>query len=311
MEREKEEEEADGRKKKKPKGVWYRIWKTVKKCCKRLKQRAAPAVRQEGIRKDNDNATGLSGTTAAGDGADKDTKEGKLGTKSGSVSNMNGKIPSSSGGGGNKVGPSDVLAEEKEKAEQRLKAIDKKKHELRLRQEAEEQRQQMEAEAARQAKEEEEQRQQASTLNVQTYKSLWSSLGPAGSFQCKLKTTPQLLALSDHLRKQGFHVVFAASASPSECEIGICNVRDPDAAAGHKDTAPGISVGTSAGGTECWFLARFVVAQGNFSAVMKCEVPSDVPIYVKRFALAKVLKIDTTASPATATTSPNNNSNGS
>jgi hypothetical protein len=54
-------------------------------------------------------------------------------------------------------------------------------------------------------------------------------------------------------------------------------------------------------------MARFVVSQNSFSAVMKCEVPNEVPNHVKRFALAKVLKIDTSAGPVTPT-SPQNSS---
>jgi hypothetical protein len=39
-------------------------------------------------------------------------------------------------------------------------------------------------------------------------------------------------------------------------------------------------------------MARFVSSQSTFSAVMKAEDSNQVTSYVKKFALAKVLKID-------------------
>ena len=39
-------------------------------------------------------------------------------------------------------------------------------------------------------------------------------------------------------------------------------------------------------------MARFMASASNFSAVMKCQDPSTVEKYVKKFALAKVLKIE-------------------
>jgi len=114
----------------------------------------------------------------------------------------------------------------------------------------------------------------AQTLSVTHFKSLWGQLNTSGSFQCKLKVMPSLASLSEHLRKQGFHVVFAASTSSAEIEIGLCNVRE--------------------GGTGSWFLARFLASATAFSAVMKAEDASQVTVYVKKFALARVLKIDTT-----------------
>lgn len=56
-------------------------------------------------------------------------------------------------------------------------------------------------------------------------------------------------------------------------ELGICNVRN-DA-------------------TEPWFLARFLVSPSNFAAVMKAQQESEVAAFVKRFSLARVLKIKT------------------
>jgi hypothetical protein len=135
---------------------------------------------------------------------------------------------------------------------------------------------------------------------------IWSANEAAGSFQCGLKEEPTLHKLSDHLKKQGFHIVYAsqnkdgsvpssssstdllslASASTAtphsptraaytkiDIEIGICNVRTSEA--------------------DVWFLARFIVSMGSFSAVMKCSTPDQVPTYVKKFLLAKVLKLDT------------------
>ena len=42
-----------------------------------------------------------------------------------------------------------------------------------------------------------------------------------------------------------------------------------------------------------WFMARFRCGVSSFSAVMKTQEPSSMNKYVKRFALAKVLKVDT------------------
>jgi hypothetical protein len=74
------------------------------------------------------------------------------------------------------------------------------------------------------------------------------------------------------LKHQGFHVVFAATPTASEIEVGICNIRPT--------------------GNESWFMARFLASATAFSAVMKSQSPDDVTPFVKKFALAKVLKID-------------------
>ena len=84
-----------------------------------------------------------------------------------------------------------------------------------------------------------------------------------------------MLAFTDHMKKQGFHIVFAAVPNPNELEIGICNIRPT--------------------GTEPWFMARFLASNANFSAVMKSQNPEQITQFVKKFALAKVLKIDTSA----------------
>lgn len=113
-----------------------------------------------------------------------------------------------------------------------------------------------------------------SVLAVTKFKSLWASLTTNGSFQCNLKAMPGLNQLTEHLKRQGFHVVFATNANANNLEIGICNVRPV--------------------GQDDWFIARFLVSNNSFSAVMKATKAELVPQFVKKFALAKVLKIDTT-----------------
>lgn len=109
-------------------------------------------------------------------------------------------------------------------------------------------------------------------LTVFEFKALWSKLSTTGSFQCKLKELPGLIPLTNHLKKQGFHVVFAASPTSSDVEIGVCNIRRL--------------------GNEPWFMTRFLATPTSFSAVMKAEDATQVTAFVKKFALAKVLKID-------------------
>ena len=111
----------------------------------------------------------------------------------------------------------------------------------------------------------------ALTLSVGQFKTLWSELGTAGSFQAKLKILPQAADMTAHLKKQGFHIVFVATPSPTDLEIGLCNTRLK--------------------GTEKWFMARFLATSSTFSAVMKAEDSTQVTMFVKKFALAKVLKI--------------------
>jgi len=130
----------------------------------------------------------------------------------------------------------------------------------------------------RQKEEEERRRQEEAangwdrTLTVAKFKGLWSTLGTAGSFQCNLKALPAITNLTEHLKKQGFHIVFAAKPSPNDVEVGVCNVRAQD--------------------SEPWFMARFLATATTFSAVMKAEATDQVTGYVKKFGLAKVLKID-------------------
>ncbi len=120
--------------------------------------------------------------------------------------------------------------------------------------------------------EEKEVEQWEAVMSVSAFKSVWASLPTAGSFQCKLKSLPELQALTNHLKKQAFHIVFAANPTPNDVEIGVCNVRRSAA--------------------DKWFMARFLATPTSFSAVMKAQSPDEVTNYVKKFALAKVLKID-------------------
>lgn len=136
-----------------------------------------------------------------------------------------------------------------------------------------------EAEKLRIAQEEEMKRQEIeyqqrwqSILSVADFKEKWASFPTSGSFQCNLKSMPDMHALCEHLKRQGFHVVFALTPSAQDIEIGICNIRPVD--------------------EHSWFMARFLASKNAFSAVMKSDNPQMVPALVKRFALAKVLRID-------------------
>lgn len=79
----------------------------------------------------------------------------------------------------------------------------------------------------------------------------------------------------EHLKKQKFHLIFNTSSAPGEFEVGVCNTREE--------------------GNGPWFMARFLASHASFSAVMKSEDGAIVTTYVKKFSLAKVLKIDTSA----------------
>ena len=80
-------------------------------------------------------------------------------------------------------------------------------------------------------------------------------------------------AFCEHMKKQGFHVAYAATPKDEDVEVGLSNIREDR-------KGP-------------WFIARLLTSGNSFSAVMKAEDPEVVPKYVKKFALAKVLKIDT------------------
>lgn len=170
------------------------------------------------------------------------------------------------------------LMQEADEERQRLalkEAADAAEFQLRLEEEA----RRLEAERLRKEQEEELRRQQEefnqrwqAVLSVADYKSQWATLPTSGSFQCNLKSLPDLNHFTEHLKKQGFHIVFALSPSAADLEIGLCNIRPV--------------------GEESWFLARFLATKTSFSAVMKSDNPQIVPALVKRFALAKVLRID-------------------
>ena len=119
-----------------------------------------------------------------------------------------------------------------------------------------------------------EEMRQETVLSVNKFKSLWASLPSAGAFQCNLKMMPIIGTLTEHLKKQGFHVVFATTPTPNDIEVGICNNRDPS------------------NDNHFWFMARFLVANNSFSAAMKSQNADQVHVFVKKFALAKVLKIE-------------------
>ena len=110
-------------------------------------------------------------------------------------------------------------------------------------------------------------------LSLAAFKSNWSKQAPAGSFQCKLKVMPDATVLSNHLKKQGFHVVFSSASAGGDVEVGFCNVRKEPPAGAKAEPA---------------FMARFVASGTNFNAVMKSDDNASVPAFVKKFALAKV-----------------------
>merc|ERR1711988_717451 len=89
-----------------------------------------------------------------------------------------------------------------------------------------------EEEAKRRLKElEEEERRLAEleepqTLNTQKFKELWTTLATSGSFQCKLKSIPDMKQFCDHLKKQGFHVAYAAIPKEGDIEVGLSNIRE-------------------------------------------------------------------------------------
>lgn len=169
---------------------------------------------------------------------------------------------------------------ERERHEMELERQKQRELEDRVRREAEELARQDKDRRRREKEEEEEKRRKeeleklgSPILSVSEFKAMWSELAVAGQFQCKLRENPELIPFTEHLRKQGFHIVFASVPSPSDVEVGVCNVRD-------KSEDPR-------------FMARFLSTSLAFSAVMKCESAEAVPPFVKKFALAKILKIDT------------------
>jgi hypothetical protein len=166
-----------------------------------------------------------------------------------------------------------------EEAERRLSRQREREEEAARKAEEDEKKRKSEEEAKRRLKEleEEEKRleelEQPIFLTTQMFKELWTSLPTSGSFQCKLKVVPDVKVFCDHLKKQGFHVAYAAVPKENDIEVGLCNIREDR-------KGP-------------WFIARLLTSGNSFSAVMKAESPDIVPGFVKKFALAKVLKIST------------------
>jgi hypothetical protein len=99
----------------------------------------------------------------------------------------------------------------------------------------------------------------APVLTLRDFKTLWGTLDTGGAFQAKIKVQPSLIALTEHLHKQGFHIVFTSSSSTTEIEIGVCNIRQ----VWHDNSAEATTT------PEAWFLARFLASATHFSAVMK------------------------------------------
>ena len=166
-----------------------------------------------------------------------------------------------------------------EEAERALERRKREEYEAAKAADEEAKRKRSEEEARRRLKEleEEEKRlaelEEPQTLDVQKFKELWTTLATSGSFQCKLRSIPDVKSFCEHMKKQGFHVTYAATPKDEDVEVGLSNIREDR-------KGP-------------WFIARLLTSGNSFSAVMKAEDPEVVPKYVKRFALAKVLKIDT------------------
>jgi len=223
---------------KKKKGTWGRFWKTMRRLCAETYESMRSFNKPDSVAPEPPEMTdALKKLKDEADAAD-DIERGKLRER---------------------------IEMELEAQKQEKKDADELQH------------RQAEEKAEREAEEARLALERSPTMSVAKYKSLWADLAIAGSFQCKLKSAPTLSALTEHFKKQGFHVVFAASPNSVDCEVGISNIRD--------DT-----------GTQKWFMARFLASATSFSAVMKSEDAEVVTGYVKKFALAKALKIDSAAS---------------
>ena len=180
-----------------------------------------------------------------------------------------------------------LAKEEQERLERERAELEAERQYLRdkderLRREAEQKAAKEEQERRQKEEEEKAQREREAAaaaavspiLSVADFKTLWAALAVSSQFQCKLRDNPALMAFTEHLRKQGFHIVFGSTPSPEDVEVGVCNIR----------SAP----------SDPQFMARFLSSQRSFSAVMKCDNVDAVPAFVKKFALAKILSIDTT-----------------
>lgn len=121
------------------------------------------------------------------------------------------------------------------------------------------------------------------TLSVAEFKGMWSRLDIANTMQKKAEKMPSLTQLTEHFKKQNFHVVFANSTDNSigrekniEIEIGLCNTRQQE--------------------DEIWFLAKFLVLEKELSIVMKCQNPALLPQFIKRFELSSIVQLTESAS---------------
>ena len=119
-----------------------------------------------------------------------------------------------------------------------------------------------------------------SYFNEKMFESVWTSMSIAGTFNCHLKKSPILAILVKHIEKQGFHVASSSSSSSSigegsgvEFEIQFCNILN-------RPKKEGL------------FLCKFTVVKNIFTASMKAENLDDISMHVKRFSLAKILKVD-------------------
>ena len=120
-----------------------------------------------------------------------------------------------------------------------------------------------------------------SYFNEKMFESVWTSMSIAGTFKCQLKKSPPLAVLVKHVEKQGFHVASSSSSSSSsigvgsgvESEVQFCNTIN-------RSKKEGL------------FLCKFTVVKNTFTASMKAENLDDISMHVKRFSLAKILKVD-------------------
>lgn len=233
---------SDAKKKPKGKTIWHRIYRTIMRCIRGTKQRPVVLpMTQQG-------PTGLALKELDQDREAKERNEREVKMHQDDEEQRRLALKEAQ--------EAEMLREKIEAAAREAEA-----EKLRIEQEAEAKRQEMEFQ----------QRWQA-VLSVADFKEKWASFPTSGSFQCNLKSMPDLNGLCDHLKRQGFHIVFALTPSAHDVEIGICNIRPVD--------------------EPSWFMARFLASKNAFSAVMKSDNAQMVPALVKRFALAKVLRID-------------------
>ena len=115
------------------------------------------------------------------------------------------------------------------------------------------------------------------TLSVAEFKTMWKKLDIANSLQRKVEKAPTLTQLTEHFKRQNFHVVYATvnpKAKSTEIEIALCNIRIDE--------------------SDIWFMCKFLLLEKEFSVVMKSQNPALLPRYIKQFELAAILNVDTT-----------------